>query len=347
MIRVILFILVVVVSCLFFIPWKPTPALKNPKIHGVSLEAPRNPVRTQDLLPLLEVNTEWVSVIPYAFIDPAEPKVQFHYHQLWWGEGIQGTISTMQMAQEIGLEVMLKPHVWVRGQGWAGDFNLRTEEQWELWEDTYREYIMTYARLADSMNVKLFCIGTEFRQAVKQRPGYWRQLVTQVRSIYTGKITYAANWDNYNNVTFWPALDFIGIDAYFPLCERKTPTVGSILEGWQPLETLLKDFSERHGKPILFTEYGYKSIDYTAAGHWKHDEDTLLINNEAQTHAYDGLYQAIWDEPWFAGGFLWKWHLQDPRWPGKRERNFTPQHKPVIKIIKKRYEKYKNPGENE
>lgn len=347
MIRAILFILLVVVTCLFFMPWQPASVPGSTKINGVSLEAPRHPVQTQDLFPLLEVNAGWVSVIPYAFIDPAEPRVQFRYQQLWWGEGIQGAKSTIQMAQEIGLEVMLKPHVWVRGQGWAGDFSINTEEQWKLWEDTYRKYIMTYARLADSMDVKLFCIGTEFRQAVKQRPGYWRQLVSEVRSIYTGKITYAANWDNYNNVTFWSELDFIGIDAYFPLCEKKTPTVGSILEGWQPLGTLLKDFSERHDKPILFTEYGYKSIDYTAAGHWKHDQDTLFINNEAQSHAYDGLYQALWDEPWFAGGFLWKWHLQETRWPGKRKRNFTPQHKPVVEIIKKRYRKKQKLREND
>ena len=342
MARIVLFILLMAASYIFFVSWTSPGSTMSKKVHGINLEAPRNPIETHDLLPVLEMNAEWVSVIPYAFIDPMDPRVQFHYHQLWWGEGMEGATATIQMAQKLGMKVMLKPHVWVRGQGWAGDFLVDTEKKWRLWEETYRDYIITYARLADSLEVELFCIGTEFRQAVKQRHRYWDQLVEQARSVYNGKITYAANWDNYENVTFWTKLDYIGIDAYFPLCERKTPTIESIKEGWRPLETALKSFSERYDKRILFTEYGYRSMDYTADGHWKYDEDTLMVNNEAQNNAYTGLYQALWDKSWFAGGFLWKWHLQDPNRPGRRSKEFTPQNKPVMKTIKKKYENLKN-----
>ena len=30
---------------------------------------------------------------------------------------------------------------------------------------------------------------------------------------------------NLNVVTFWDELDFIGIDAYFPLSDKKSPTI--------------------------------------------------------------------------------------------------------------------------
>lgn len=338
--RIVILVFLIVSCSVLFISWMRLDKDSSEiKIQGVNLEAPRNPVDIEALIPLKEIHTEWVSVIPYAFTDPANPKVHFDYHQLWWGEGIQGATATIKMAQDLGLKIMLKPHVWVRGQGWAGDFDAGNEENWKLWEKSYEDYIITYARLADSLDVELFCIGTEHRKSAKERPGFWVSLAKKVRSIYKGKITYAANWDNHENITFWPAMDYIGVDAYFPLCERKTPTVESVMKGWVPITSKLKNMSKQYDKLVLFTEYGYRSMDYAADGHWKYSRDTLLTNNEAQANAYKGLYLTFWDKPWFAGGFLWKWHLQTVTRQDRLARAFTPQNKPALEIIRKRYKK--------
>ena len=48
---------------------------------------------------------------------------------------------------------------------------------------------------------------------------HWWELIANIRQSYSGQLTYAANFDNYQEVYFWDQLDLIGINAYFPLRE--------------------------------------------------------------------------------------------------------------------------------
>lgn len=330
-------LLLLVASPLALISWSNFSGNSKTKISGINLVAPPDPVGKAEFASLASTNAEWLAVIPYGFLRPQESIVTFDHNRQWWGEGVTGSLKTIQIAQELGYKVMLKPHIWVLGQGWAGDFEPTSEGHWIKWENSYSDYILTFAQVADSMNVGLFCIGTEFRKTVVKRPQYWRKLISQVKSIYKGKITYAANWDNYQNVTFWDDLDFIGVDAYFPICQDKTPRQSTVTAGWKSVSENIERISSKYERPVIFTEYGYRSIDYTADGHWKYGHDTLGINFDAQANAYEGLYNAVWDESWFKGGFLWKWHLQTPRRKEELSKEFTPQDKPVMDVIKKYY----------
>ena len=233
---------------------------------------------------------------------------------------------------------MLKPHVWVRGEGWPGDFTLDSEEQWQRWEQEYTAYLRTIAQIADSMNVELLCIGTEYRNAVVERPAFWESLIRDIRQQYDGKLTYAANWDNFQNVTFWDRLDYIGIDAYWPLCERKTPTIKTLTAGWREPVRQIERVQKKYQKPVLFTEYGYESRDYMARGHWESPEEET-VNLEAQRRAYQVLYDTFWDRPWFAGGFLWKWFPNHAEAGGALHTSYTPQNKPAMVVIQQTYQR--------
>ena len=68
---------------------------------------------------------------------------------------------------------------------------------WRKWEDSYRSYILHFALLADSMKVQLFCFGTELGNTVNERPNFWSSLIDTIKKVYYGKLTYAANWDDY------------------------------------------------------------------------------------------------------------------------------------------------------
>ncbi|NQW28219.1 MAG: hypothetical protein HQ474_09935, partial [Flammeovirgaceae bacterium] len=198
-------------------------------------------------------------------------------------------------------------------------------------------YILHYANLADSLQVPLFCIGTEFRMAVQKRGPFWKNLIKKVRAIYSGQITYAANWDNYQLIDFWSELDYIGIDAYFPLIEVAQPTLSQLLTAWGPEFERLKSLSADYQKPILFTEFGYQSLTGTTGKHWQLNNKNTEM--ESQRTAYEAILNKFWDVPWFAGGFLWKWHLKKDA-GGLKDPNFTPQGKPALEVITKYYKSH-------
>lgn len=311
------------------------------KIHGVNLEMPPDPIEHKHMEEVKNVHANWVAVIPYAFTRPDQPEVRFQHAGRWWGESVEGTAACIRLAHEANLKVMMKPHIWVAGQGWAGDFEPHDEAGWKLWEASNRAYILTYAHLADSLDVALFCIGTEYRKTTAKRPDYWRKLIQEVRTIYDGPVTYAANWDEYANISFWDELDYIGVDAYFPLSTNARPSLEELNANWQAELTQLEALSIKLDKPVLFTEYGYRSIEYTNSGHWNYHDDTVAVSMDAQATAYEALFQSAWDKEWMAGGFFWKWHFPNRRHQHDRSNDYTPQGKKAEEVIKKWYGRIK------
>ncbi|MFY0687308.1 MAG: hypothetical protein JXQ90_09090 [Cyclobacteriaceae bacterium] len=305
------------------------------KVNGVSLVSSREPESAQYIRDVLRINANWVAIVPYAFSYKDDPKVVHSHARQWWGERPEGVKVMINEAKAHGLKVMLKPHVWVRGDGWPGDFRLKNKEEWDQWGKDYSDYLLEYAKLADSLDVEMICIGTEFRNSVRDVPEFWIQLIKQIRSVYTGKLTYAANWDNYQHVPFWEELDFIGVDAYFPLDTTLNPSVERIVDGWQLSYDELRKFSKQMDRPVLFTEYGYQSSDYTVSRPWESARQKEP-NMEAQCDAYVALYQVFWKQDWFAGGFLWKWHLRSD-YGGIDNSRYTPQQKPVESVIREAY----------
>ncbi len=203
-----------------------------------------------------------------------------------------------------------------------------------LWEDGYLDYISHFAKIADSTHVELFCIGTELGNAIKQRPLFWSRLIDSVKKIYHGQITYAANWDDYSSVPFWKQLNFIGIDAYFPLVKETTPTIEGLSEAWNNYLPDLEKISALNKCRILFTEYGYRNVNACSAEPWK--EDGSSVNNAAQANAYEAFYESFSNKKWFAGGFVWKWYGEN-NFSENDKIDFSPQGKPAEEIIRKWY----------
>ena len=311
-------------------------------MNGVSFVAPPNEFTENPFSSIVDINANWVAIMPFAFTNGNTPEVLFDRERQWWGEKTKGTVKTIELAKQKNLKILLKPHVWVRGQGWTGEFMLSTDDEWEKWERAYTTYILNYARIADSMNVEAFSIGLEFKNVVKERPEFWIDLIKKVRANYHGKLTYASNWDNYQNVTFWDELDFIGIDAYFPMSQEETPSVEILKASWKNEKESLFDLSRKHQKPIVFTEYGYRSMDKGAGNQWElehHRRFKGQPNFEVQKNAYMALYETFWNESWFKGGFLWKWYPDQDRKLDPNNSDYTPQKKPVEKVIMEWYKK--------
>lgn len=308
------------------------------KMNGVSFVAAPDSLQKQQILPIKEVNANYTAIMPFGFIRTLEhPELIFDTNRQWFGETSVGAEQYINLLQKEDIKIMIKPQIWIWRGEFTGNLKMKSEEDWKQLESSYRNFILTYARLAQKMQVPLFCIGIELEQFVMARPKYWSKLITEIKEEYSGKLTYAANWDEYKRVPFWEELDFIGIDAYFPISEEKTPKIETVKNGWQPWKEELKHFSEKFNKQILFTEYGYRSLDFAGREPWDSNHELTSINLEAQNNLLEGMYQEIWNESWFAGGFIWKWFINHDKVGGLKNNQFTPQNKPAQHIVKRAY----------
>ncbi len=313
---------------------------KISKINGVSFVASKDSILLGNIEPLKEIGANYAAVMPFAFIKSIDhPEIIYNQERQWFGETKVGVRQYIKMLHKNEIKVMMKPQIWIWDGVFTGLLQMASEEDWLQLEKSYTSFIIDFAEVAKAEKVEILCIGTELEKFIEHRPAYWQKLIAEIKTVYKGKLTYAANWDEYKRVPFWDALDYIGIDAYFPVSHAKTPTVAETVEGWKRWETELKSFSEKENKKILFAEYGFRSVDFAGKEPWKSDREMTSVNLEAQQKLLEGTYQTIWDEDWFAGGFLWKWFIIHEKVGGKTDNQFTPQNKPAEAVVKKYYGK--------
>ena len=291
--------------------------------------------------PLVTTHVGWISQTPFGWQEHADDTSFDMVTGGWafWGESDRGIEATTRMARARGIRTLLKPHLWLRDTSrdqWVGSIAMKNEADWRRWFDAYERFILHYAALARDSGMDALCIGTELA-GTSGREADWRRVIADVRRSYKGPIVYAANWsDEFERVRFWDAVDYIGIQAYFPLSQSSDPSVEELVRGWQPYRAHIEAVARRYGRPVLFTEIGYKASDRATVEPWlwKSGDRT---NPEAQARAYEAAFRVFWHEPWFAGMYWWKWF---PHYRGAlsmHEDNFTPQGKPATGVLTRWY----------
>ncbi|WP_445738180.1 glycoside hydrolase family 113 [Mariniflexile sp.] len=311
---------------------------KTEKIHGVSFVASRDTINSSHIKPLLNIHANYAALMPFGFIrELNHPEIMFNTDRQWFGETKVGVKQYVESLKQHHIKIMIKPQIWVSRGNFTGGIKMASEADWKVLENSYTNFIVLYAQLAQELHAEIFCIGTELEGFIDNRPEYWKQLIVEIKKVYKGKLTYAANWNEYDRTPFWEQLDYIGIDAYFPVSDEKTPTVEACRNGWLHYKPHIKAFSETYKKPILFTEYGYRSVDFAGKEPWKSERNMNAVNLEAQTNAMQVLFEEFWNEDWFAGGFLWKWFHNHKEAGGANDSRFTPQNKPVEALVKAHY----------
>jgi len=309
------------------------------KFTGVSLEAPRKEINGASLTSVSNINAEWIGIIPFGYMRKEKTQIVYDFETQHWGETKAGVKKSIQVAKSQGFKIMLKPQIWISNQ-FVGDIDFSdTPDKWAELEKNYTQFILGFAKLADSLNIELLSIGCEYKTWVVKRPHYWSNLITEIKKHYDGALTYAANWDNFYSIRFWSKLDYIGIDSYFPMGEEATPSVKMMQAKWDRLIPIFKRANRKFNKQILFTEYGFRSVDQNVKETWD-SEKPGAVNELAQKNAYQAFFNSIWSEKWFAGGFLWKWTTDHKNAGGQKNNRFTPQNKLAEKVIEIEFKKY-------
>jgi hypothetical protein len=231
----------------------------------------------------------------------------------------------IRAARARGLKVVLKPHVDL----------LNGDARWKLspadparWFAAYRAHILGYARLAREEGCSLFVVGTELDALIADdRTPAWKALIADVRRVYSGPLTYASNALPASRVGFWRDLDYIGIDAYYPM---PTGTNRAVLRlSWEAIVGLVAPLANANGRPILFTEFGIASQKGANLRPWDYG-DFGALDLDVQT-AYVETFLAAFSSRSYVAGFLnWDWG----QWPGgPDDKSMTLQGKPALQAF--------------
>lgn len=288
-----------------------------------------------------ELHCNALAIIPYSFLrDPNQPSF-IPISNSAGGENDQSVIHSALAAKAKGMTVMLKPQIWLGRGYWPGDVEMTNEADWQAFFEHYHRWIRHYALLAEIWQMDILCIGTEFAKTTHAREQDWRDLVAKIRGLYSGKLTYAANWGSeFEKFPFADALDYLGVDCYYPLSKNPDATKAELQAGFVDILTKLEAKQRESGKPLIFTEIGFRSTN--APWMQPHEpssrDDGNPYNAEHQELCYEVVLEAIHDKPWINGIFWWKF----PSYVEHREDgndDFTPNRKPAEKVVRQWFAK--------
>jgi len=253
-------------------------------------------------------------------------------------------LSVIQIAHADGLRVMLKPGINLSNDPghWQGQIDFGSDNaKWEEWFAAYTKFILHYAQLAQKGGADQFIVGVELYDSTTgrgpaKRTQDWRNVIAQVRKQFSGPLVYAANYGGEERIIqFWDALEYIGVDAYYPLTDVLHPTVDQLVAGWQGPLTTLEDLAKTWGKQILFTEIGYRSIEGAAARPW--DAGIVKpIDLQIQANAYEAVFKVFGDKSWWKGAYWWEWSPNIGQ-GGPLNTDYIPQDKPAEDILRYYY----------
>lgn len=176
--------------------------------------------------------------------------------------------------------------------------------------------------------------------AAGRRDCEWRHVVNAIRkpayipfgdhakslvgANYTGKLIYAASWGNnaeaspsgaskseFDHITWWDAINFIGVDATFPLTKSDAEApVSRLQEAWHGqgvglagqgnIYGRIEDLSSKYSLPVVFTSAGYASVPGAASTAEISGTDR---SDSEQLYDMQALMATFSVAPWWAGVF--------------------------------------------
>ncbi|WP_313999414.1 glycoside hydrolase family 113 [uncultured Paenibacillus sp.] len=201
-------------------------------------------------------------------------------------------------AKRLGMKVCLKPVVNCANGTWRAHIGFFRQEvpgepSWADWFESYGEFIVHYAEIAEQEGCEMLCVGCEMVQA-DSREAEWRSLIAQVRKVYGGLITY--NCDKYqeDRVNWWDAVDIISSSGYYPSGQ------------WEIQLDRIENTLNRWNKPFFFMETGCPSRSGSSLrpNDWSLEGEP---SEEEQANWYEEMFTACSRRDWMRGYMLWDW----------------------------------------
>jgi hypothetical protein len=273
--------------------------------------------RMLERLPQFGVNA--IALVPYGWSSAHPPRVMLPRQGQSW-ESDEGIEELTRVAHALGMKVLLKPAVWQ-----AIDLDIPSPTDRALWFDQYKGFLEHYAQLATTLHADVFCVGGELVHLTAY-DSEWRKLISRVRQLYPGPLVYAANFgEEFDRIAFWDALDYIGLQEYYPLPDDLA--VESVVKQVESVQ-------QKYHRPVIFTEVGFPSLQAANRQPWD-DAQNTQISLQAQAACYQAIFRAFYNQPWFEGMYWWK--IETNGSGGAQDRSHTPWGKPAMEEIKHWY----------
>lgn len=270
---------------------------------------------------------EWFAIHPYA-------RIHGDGRVTWRSRGRAAPAHwtrPIEIAHELGLKILIKPHLahWGSPFDWRGAIQFKDAVAWKRFFADYRAWILELASACAAADG--FSVGCELDRTTHFE-AEWRALIRGVRARSKAALTYASNWDSFEGVRFWDALDCIGIQAYFPLSDRGDPDRDVLVAAWRRRMASLRRYAHAHRRNIVFTELGYNRSFQAAKQPWAYATDGAEAE-VLQARCMGVALDAIEAEGCVLGCFLWKW------FPGRNPvgRDFQLATPAILREIERRW----------
>ncbi len=236
--------------------------------------------------------------------------------------------EAVRVAHAAGLKVLVFPILVIertRPGQWRGTLRPADRDGW--WR-SYEQFILHYAKIAAAEEASALLIGSELGSTETWRD-HWYHLISRVERLYRGRLIYSANWDHYQQVSFWRRLDQIGVTGYFRLTDDQRASTATLATSWKRIRAELVAFARAQGKPLWLTEVGYLSRDGAAIEPWNYVRDTA-VDVEEQRRAYRATMAAWSGVAELTGVFFWNWNGAG----GLNDEDYTPRGKPAEALLR-------------
>jgi len=267
------------------------------------------------------------------------PLVQEHWqsNQIKISPSITPPVADLEaiidMAHSFGFHVMLRPIIdesqLMKTGHWRGDIQ---PEDPQIWFQNYRDILISYASLARSKQIEIFNIGTELSSLQSQYRKEWESMIREIRNIYKGDLMYSFNWNTIHdipNIEFVHMIDYVGIDAYFPLDVPNDASVEELESAWGKWVEEVKNVGI--DKKIIITEAGIVPVEgaYRTPYVWEYNNQPY--SPKTQENYYIATFNS-W-KPSIQGIYWWVVSLEEDN----IDINYSPFGLPTEEVIKKQF----------
>lgn len=207
-------------------------------------------------------------------------------------------IEIIEYAHSKGINVFLKPTVNCKDGTWRAhinffDVDVPCEPKWSNWFSSYTTFQLHYAEIAEKTGCEMFLPGCEMVNS-DRREAEWRKLISDIREVYSGPISY--NCDKYQegNVKWWDAVDYISSSGYYPI------------DKWDEQLDRIEEVVKKYNKPFFFAECGCMSTEGSSylPNDWGLPGE---MNEKEQADWYREMFRACKNRDFIKGHVIWSW----------------------------------------